>query len=131
MLSLLPHYVSLSMHTCDWKTLALILFMVGTNIEGFMAFYRRHFPNATVLPKMHFMEAHVANWLEKWNVGLGFMGEQGAESIHASFNNIERSYLNMPNKVERLFRIVQEHHLRTDPDLQSVVPKIKKRKKAN
>ena len=43
---------------------------------------------------------HVSNWLEKWNVGLGFMGEQGAESIHASFNNIERSYLNMPNKVE-------------------------------
>ena len=105
--------------------------MVGTNIEGFMAFYRWHFPNATVLPKMHFMEARVANWLEKWNVGLGFMGEQGAESIHAFFNDIERSYLNMPNKVERLFRIVQEHHLRTDPDLQSVVPKIKKRKKAN
>ena len=40
--------------------------------------------------KMHFMEAHVSNWLEKWNVGLGFMGEQGDESIHASFNNIER-----------------------------------------
>ena len=107
------------------------IILVGTNIEGFMSYYRQHFPNATVLPKMHFMEAHVPNWLEKWKVGLGFMGEQGAESIHASFNNIERSYLNMPNKVDRLFRIVQEHHLRTDPDLQSLVPVVKRRKTGN
>ena len=92
--------------------------MAGANIQGFMAYYRQHFPEATVLPKMHFLEAHLPNWLEKWKVGLG---EQGAESIHASFNNIERSYLNMPNKVDRLFRVVQEHHLRTDPELQSLV----------
>lgn len=94
-----------------------------------MKYYRKHFPEATVLPKMHFLEAHLPNWLEKWKVGLGFMGEQGAESIHAAFNNIERSYLNMPNKVDRLFRVVQEHHLRTDPELQSLVPAIKRRKK--
>ena len=92
----------------------------GTNVTGFMAYDRQHFPTATVLPKMHFLEAHVPVWLKKWNIGLGFMEEHGgAGSIHASFN-IEWSYLNMPNKVVRLFRIMQEHHLRTDPDLQSL-----------
>ena len=105
--------------------------LVGTNVTGFMAYYRQHFPTASVLPKMHILEAHVPGWLKKWNIGLGFMGEQGAESIHASFNNIESSYVNMPNKVDRLFRIVQDDHLRTNPDLQSLVPAIKTRKKNN
>ena len=65
-------------------------------------------------------------WMEKWGVGLGLMGEQGAESIHTTFNTIERSY--MPNKVDRLLRIMQEHHLRIDPDNLSMVPAPKKRK---
>ena len=94
-----------------------------------MAYYRRHFPDTTVLPKMHFLEVHVPQWLEEWKVGLGFMGEQGAESIHSSFNTIEQSFLSMPNRVDRLFRIVQEHHLRIDPELQSQAPAVKRRKK--
>ena len=72
-----------------------------------MSYYRTHFPNASVLPKMHILEHHVADWLEQWRVGLG---EQG---IHTSFNSIERSYMNMPNRADRLFQIVQGHHLRT------------------
>ena len=43
----------------------------GTNIQGFMRFYRQHFPQASVLPKMHILEAHVPDWMEKWGVGLG------------------------------------------------------------
>ena len=93
-----------------------------------MAFYRQHFPNATVLPKMHMLECHVPGWMEKWGVGLGLRGEQGAESIHTSFNSIEQSYWSMPNLVDRLFQIVQEHHRRIDPVLQSMVPEPKRRK---
>ena len=94
-----------------------------------MGYYRQHFPEASVLPKMHILECHVPDWLEKWGIGLGLMGEQGAESIHTSFNSIERSYLNMPNAVDRLFRVVQEHHLRVDPEHRSLVPEAKRRKK--
>ena len=43
----------------------------------------------------------MADWLEKWGVGLGLMGEQGAESVHTSINQIERSYLNIPNTAGR------------------------------
>ena len=57
------------------------------------------------------------------------MGEQGAESIHSAFNSIERSYLCMPNKVERLLSIMKEHHIRTDPQNISMVPTTKKRKR--
>lgn len=74
------------------------------------------------------LECHVPGWLEKWGVGLGLMGEQGAESVH-SFNSIERSYHSMPNRVERLLCVVKEHHLRVDPDHRSMDLEPKRRKK--
>lgn len=55
-------------------------------------------------------------------------GEQGAESIHASFNSIERSYAGIANKKDRLLRVVQEHYLRIDPDNVALAPPVKKRK---
>ena len=81
-----------------------------------------------MLPKVHLLEAHVPGWIEKWGVGLGLLGEQGAESIHTSLNNIDRSYLNMPNKVDRLLYAVKEHHLRVDPAHQQLAPPNKRRK---
>lgn len=70
-------------------------------------------------------------WLRKWHLGFGTMGEQGAESIHASFNSIERSFACMiHNRVERLLSVVKEHHLRVSPANTSLLPPIKKRKKA-
>ena len=58
-----------------------------------MNFYREAFPEATVLPKMHFLEEHVVPWLKKWKIGFGLMGEQGAESIHAYFTYHTALYL--------------------------------------
>lgn len=43
-------------------------------------------------------------------------------------NGIERSYLNIPNRVDHLFHIVQEHHLRIDPEHRSMAPELKWRK---
>ena len=59
------------------------------HIPEFLAFYREAFPGATITPKLHMLEDHVVPWLEKWLVGFGLMGEQGAESVHASFNNMK------------------------------------------
>jgi hypothetical protein len=44
-----------------------------TNINSFMHFYREAFPEATVLPKMHFLEEHVIPWLKKWKIGFGLI----------------------------------------------------------
>ncbi|XP_064399209.1 uncharacterized protein LOC135345702 [Halichondria panicea] len=65
--------------------------LLGTHISTFMSFYREQFPDASVIPKVHMLETHVVDWLNEWRVGLGLMGEQGAESIHAYFNNIKAS----------------------------------------
>ena len=43
---------------------------------------------------------HVVPFLRKWRVGFGFHGEQGAESLHASFNQITRSYTGLVDETE-------------------------------
>ena len=93
-----------------------------------MAYYRETFPSATVLPKMHLLEVHTVPWLKKHGVGLGLMGEQGAESIHASINSIKKSYSNVADRVKRLEYILQEHHRHVCPTLIKEQPAIKKSK---
>ncbi len=101
----------------------------GSNIKLFMAHYRQNFPEATILPKMHLLEDHVVPWLRRWHVGFGFMGEQGAESIHASFNQIARAYVGVRGRVEQFKLTVEAHHQKINPSdlvLRPTAPKKKK-----
>ena len=65
------------------------IFIADSNIRSVMHHYRESFPKASILPKMHILEDHVVPWIEKWRVGTGLMGEQGAESIHAHIGRLE------------------------------------------
>lgn len=109
-------------------TLNHSLAVTDASIEEFMQFYRQNFPAATVMPKMHFVEEHMIPWLRKYGVGLGLMGEQGAESIHAKINTVKRAYSNMRDKVERLHSILREHHRQTCPVLANLKPEVKTKK---
>ena len=40
---------------------------------------------------MHMVEDHAVQWARSTHVGFGLLGEQGAESIHAKFNNLARA----------------------------------------
>lgn len=97
---------------------------IGLKIKKFLAFYRDSFPHATVLPKMHLLEEHLIPFLEEFGVGLGFLGEQGAEGIHARFNNIQR-HVNMANRVQRLESIMTEHYQQICPQNVSKIPEKK------
>ena len=68
------------------------------------------------------LESHVVPCIQQWGAGLGFMAEQGAESIHSTINNITRAYANIPDKVERLKCIIQEHHRQICPTLAQQQP---------
>ncbi len=87
-------------------------FIIQRYISSFMTFYREHFPHATVTPKMHMLEV---DWLDEWQVGIGLMGEQGAESIHAYFNNLKTTYRSIPNGVERLRCMMKKHFVHIAP----------------
>lgn len=94
-----------------------------------MKTYRETFPSATVLPKMHMLEEHVVPWLRRWHIGFGLMGEQGAESIHAYFNMLGRTFQGVPDKVERLKMQMTEHLLHVAPANIAAKPVVKKKKK--
>ena len=103
----------------------------GSNITAFMSFYRREFPSATVLPKMHFLEEHTIPWLKKWGVGFGLMGEQGAESIHRHINEMKPMFSHMKDPVKRLKCLLNGHLLKTSPINIAQRPEIKRRKKTS
>ena len=92
--------LGMNLHTILLKLLLLQCLHTGAATVKFLASYRSTFPEATVLPKMHFLEDHAVPWIKKWKTGFGFLGEQSGESIHKQFNALERSYNCIPNKVE-------------------------------
>ena len=92
------------------------VFFTEKNISEFLHYYRLTFPESSISPKLHIFEEHVIPFITQWRVGLGIMGEQGAESIHARFNTLERTYSNMTNPVQRLKCMVMEHLRQTCPD---------------
>ena len=98
------------------------------HVPEFLTFYREAFPGATITPKLHMLEDHVVPWLEKWLVGFGLMGEQGAESMHASFNNMKLQTRYTNNKLEQINRQMTEHFLRVQPANLALQPEIQRRK---
>lgn len=111
-----------------------VLPAIDFDIKEFLSFYRQEFPRenypkATTLPKMHLLEDHMLDWLTKYHLGAGLMGEQGAESIHAHLNRLETTYSSIPNKVDRLKYIFRMYNIETDPSLQTLKPEIKTRKR--
>ena len=81
-----------------------------------MRFYRQTFSDATITVKLHMLEDHMVPFLKQWRgVEFGLLGEQGAEGIHADFNNLKRRFNWIPDSVERLRCTMKEHHLRCSP----------------
>lgn len=109
---------------------AVIVYLSEKKIKEFMKCYRESFPNATVLPKMHILEEHIVPWLRKWRVGFGLMGEQGAESIHAYFNSLGRTYRGIPDRVDRLKHTMKEHLLHVAPANIAATLEVKRRKRS-
>ena len=74
------------------------------------------------------LEEHAVNFIKRWGAGFGFYGEQGAESIHNNFNNLQRTYARMKPDSRRLESMMKEHLTRVHPVAKKMRPQIKKRK---
>jgi hypothetical protein len=88
---------------------------IGANVDRFLTFYREHFPNSTITPKMHMLEDHMDEWMHRWHWAPGFHSEQGAESIHAIFNRLRSTYSSVKIATEQLILVVKAHHLSIHP----------------
>jgi hypothetical protein len=104
-------------------------FIVDLEVTLFMTIYRSFFPQSSIIPKMHFLEDHLIDWVKRYRTGFGLLGEQGVESIHHEFNTLKNTYSSIRNRVEQLKCIVEEHHRRCHPDNIVIIPPINARKK--
>ena len=86
------------------------------------------FPSSSLSLKMQ--EDHTVPWARRTGTGFGLLGEQGAESIHARFNTLRRTYQCIHNKVDRLLSIVKEHSLSISPRIVESIPPPNKRAKS-
>ena len=89
-----------------------------------MSYYRDAFPEESITPKLHMLEDHVCGFLRKWGASFGLYGEQGMESLHASMNQLIRSFTSMPSKKERLTSVMKEHYMRVNPKSKSKEAKL-------
>ena len=93
-----------------------------------MSRYREYFPDR-LIPKMHILEHHCLPFIETFGFGLGLLGEQGGESVHASMSVIEKRTSGIRNPVKRMRLTVEAHYVQNSPSLRVLFPEIKKRKK--
>ena len=57
-------------------------FLTENTIDDFMEYYCTEWPNGSIPPKLHMLEDHATDFVEKWKTGFGMYVEQGGESIH-------------------------------------------------
>ena len=81
-----------------------------------MEYYCTEWPNGSIPPKLHMLEDHATDFVEKWKTGFGVYGEQGGELIHNEFNQFKTRYYRMQPGSKRLESMLQEHYSRIHPE---------------
>ena len=105
-----------------------IFFVSGNDVNDLPSVFRQHWPNDTIPPKLHLLEDHAADFMERWSTGHGIYGEQGVESVHKVFNILRRTYSSIQPASKRLESMMNEHLRLVHADAKSLKPQIKGRK---
>ena len=82
-----------------------------------------------ITPKLNLLEAHVLDCMRHFGMGLGLLGEQGMESIHAKFNTLQSKYNAVPSALGRLRMCAEQHLLSTLPKNKALRPQSAARKR--
>ena len=70
---------------------ATIFFCFSDWCQWLTLLFCQHLLNGPISPKLHLLEDHAADFMERQSTGHGIYGEQGAESIHKVFNILRRT----------------------------------------
>ena len=112
----------------------LQLSLLESNIVDFMRLCRSELVErklANITLKLHLLESHTLESARRFKVGLGFLGEQGSESIHARFNILARDYNAITNKLDCLKAMAQQYLVSTLPQHDELRPRTATRKRKN
>lgn len=89
--------------------------LTENTIAAYLEFFRKNFPQESIPPKMHILEDHVIPFMKKWKVGLGFLGEQGVESVRTRLNNIKDNIRGFNDELAILKSMITTHWIQTRP----------------
>ena len=81
----------------------------------------------SITPKMHMLESNCVDFIRNWGLGLDIYGEQGVESMHAEFNDMNSNFSHMKG-AQQLKCILPEHYIKNSPEALKIRPTIKKGK---
>lgn len=105
---------------------------LGGKIEAFMVTARAEIVGRSlghITPKLHLLERHVVTSIRRFGVGLGMLGEQGGESIHAEFNDLSTTFAHVVRDLDRLHMVVKQHCLSTLPQQLAKTPAVQRRQR--
>ena len=94
-----------------------------------MADYRELCPSSTIFPKLHYLEEHVVDFIQRWKVGPGMMGEHGGESMHCLFSALQVRFASTPDVVMRYQNMLKQHLVSVNPNLPAAPEPARKKKK--
>jgi hypothetical protein len=60
--------------------------LVDESIRHFIALLRA--ADISMSPKAHILEEHIIPFLERWHIGLAYLGEQGGEKLHSRYQQV-------------------------------------------
>ncbi|GFN85156.1 amine oxidase, partial [Plakobranchus ocellatus] len=99
---------------------------IQQNIDEYMKFYRNNVSH-NIFPKLHFLEHHCTQWIDRWGFGMGMHGEQGVELVHSSIKKLEHQALGMRRAEDKLKVIMKSHLTQVCPTLHYLLPSAVKR----
>ena len=103
---------------------------LSVHTTTFLATVRREVTSrklGNITPKLHLLEEHAAPQIRHFGCGLGLLGEQGGEALHAAFNELTRRHCRIPCPVKRLLTTTRQHYITTIPNLADKTPAKKRR----
>ena len=65
---------------CDYT------FVSGNDVDDLLCFIRQHWANDTIPPKLHLLENHAADFIERWSTGHGIYGEHREPNLSIKFS---------------------------------------------
>ena len=73
---------------------------------------------ASVFPKLHYLEDHIPQFVRGWKVGPGMMGERGGETVHHLFYRLGERFANMQNPAVWYKHMLKQHLMASIPVFQ-------------
>ena len=83
-----------------------------------MEYYCTEWHNGSIHPKLHMLEDHATDFVEKWKTGFGIM-------VSRVENQFTTTYSRMQPASKRLESMLQEHYSRIHPESKAIKLKSK------